>query len=99
MIGVLFHQLEGPLQACCIEKPDRRASAHDEVTEAIGPCAAGREHVECLGEDRNSREERLPEGLENLSTTSVGRVFRIEERDQWPGVDQDHRRSFRRMAA
>ena len=98
MAGVLVHQLECSSQSRAIEEPDRGAPARDEVPEAIRPTAGWREHVERLGQDRNRRDERFAQGSQDFPTPRVGRVLGIEERDDWAGVEQNHRRSFRRMA-
>ncbi len=62
------------------------------------PAAAGCQQVECLGQYRHGGGERFEEALQHFDAGRMRIVRRIEQRDEWTRVEQDHLPCLRAMA-
>jgi len=95
-VGMARHEFEGARETGVIEKPASEAGAVDELRERSSRPLARSKEMERFGEYRNRRPKRRAQRLQRLATRVVIAVSSIEERDEGPGVDQDHPRRRRR---
>src|SRR5947208_8714688 len=82
-----------------IHEPNRGASTQDEFSQALGSKAAWIEQMKRLRQDRHGRCERLAQSPEKGPAALMSSVLGIEESHEGPGVDQDHRECFLRIAS
>ena len=94
MIGISLHQLECARQRVGIEEPHRKPAARDEVSQTIRSQTLRLEKMERVGEHRNGGPEGLSNLLQNLPASAMFTILGVEQRQNWSGVDEDHRRSF-----
>ena len=91
VVSILFHEFEDAAQILRIQEPHEKSASDDELTSLIRPPTRWLEHMKGLGQNRHGGLERFPNRFQGAHTPRVLRVLRIEERDERPDIDQDHR--------
>jgi len=98
-ICVHLHQLERPVQRRLVAEPDRQRTDRHEITERLRPAAGGLQDVKGFRQNGDGCLDRLLDALQRHRTAVMLVVLGVEQGDERPRVDENHRRRFRRASS
>ena len=93
-VGILNHEFEGSPKPLIVKGKDTKTTIGNEVHETLRADARRLQQVKGLGQNWDSRGDRLLNCLQYGDASPVSAVGRIEQRNERTGVDQDHRPCF-----
>src|SRR5947209_18679936 len=99
MIGVLLHELEGAVECGLVQEPHRKSTPQDKISEPLRAQTSGIQKMKSFSQHGNGGYEAFPDSLENGVAAIVVLILRIKKGFERPGVNQDHRPCFLRMAS